>query len=99
MFRGVTVQNCRTLTAGSIPAVGAARVMWQRMMDATDPALLERVERTACAVPDVLDVHDVTLRWLGHHRRGKLHITVDCQPPTFESHCIAEEMRCAPMWC
>lgn len=72
---------------------GAAREMWQRMMDATDPMLIEQVERTARSVADVLDVHDVTLRWLGHRQRGKLHITVNCQLPTIESHRIAEEVR------
>jgi len=72
---------------------GAAREMWQRMMDATDPVLIEQVERAARSVDDVLDVHDVTLRWLGHRQRGKLHITVNCQLPTVESHRIAEEVR------
>ena len=72
---------------------GAAREMWYRMMDAADPALKELIEATARKVAGVLDVHDVSLRWLGHRQRGKLHITVDCRLPTFESHSIAEEVR------
>ena len=76
-----------------VVVVGAAREMWQRMMDATDPMLIEQVECTARSVANVLDVHDVTLRWLGHRQRGKLHITVNCQLPTVESHRIAEEVR------
>jgi cation diffusion facilitator family transporter len=72
---------------------GAAREMWLRMMDATDPALVEQIERIARGVDGVMDVSDVTLRWLGHRQRGKLHVTVDCQLPTVESHRIAENVR------
>jgi len=54
-----------------VVVVGAAREMWQRMMDATDPMLIEPVECTARSVANVLDVHDVTLRWLGHRQRGE----------------------------
>lgn len=72
---------------------GAAREMWLRMMDATDPALIQEIEKTAVGVEGVIDVHDVSLRWLGHRQRGKVHITVDCQLPTVESHRIAESVR------
>jgi divalent metal cation (Fe/Co/Zn/Cd) transporter len=41
----------------------------------------------------VLDVHNVALRWVGHRQRGELHITVDCELPTYASHHIAEEVR------
>ncbi len=71
----------------------AARDMWRRMMDATDPEVVDQMEHTARSVTGVLDVHDITIRWLGHRQRGKLHITVNCQLPTVESHRIAEEVR------
>lgn len=74
-------------------AVGAAREMWFRVMDATDPALTERIEALARSVQGVLDVHNVALRWVGHRQRGELHITVDCQLPTYESNRVAEEVR------
>jgi cation diffusion facilitator family transporter len=70
-----------------------AREMWYRMMDATDPDLIIRIEKIASTVEGVFEVHDVTLRWLGHRQRGKLHITVDCQLPTVESHRISENVR------
>lgn len=72
---------------------GAAREMWLRMMDATDPALIDLIESTAGRVEGVLDVQDVTLRWLGHRQRGELHVTVDCKLTTLESHRIAENVR------
>jgi divalent metal cation (Fe/Co/Zn/Cd) transporter len=38
-------------------------------------------------------VHDTAIRWVGHRQRAELHITVDCEIPTHESHHIAEEVR------
>jgi cation diffusion facilitator family transporter len=70
-----------------------ARDMWRRMMDAVDPAAVELIETTARSVPGVLEAHDVALRWLGHRQRGELHVIVNCQLPTVESHRIAEEVR------
>jgi cation diffusion facilitator family transporter len=72
-----------------------AREMWYRLMDATDPAVYDMIEKVAAAVPGVLDVHDVAVRWVGHRQRGELHITVDGQIPTREGHRIAEEVRLA----
>lgn len=71
----------------------AMKDMWYRMMDAVEPEAIDQVEKTAAAVPGVLDVQDIRLRWVGHKQRGELHITVDCRLPTMESHLIAEEVR------
>jgi len=72
---------------------GAAREMWFRMMDATDPALAEQIEATSRSIEGVLDVHDIAIRWLGHRQRCELHITVDCQLSTYLSHQIVEAVR------
>jgi cation diffusion facilitator family transporter len=72
---------------------GAGKEMWLRMMDAVDPALTSQVDSVARSVEGVLDVHDITLRWLGHRQRGELHIVVDGELPTYESHRITEEVR------
>jgi cation diffusion facilitator family transporter len=72
---------------------GAGKEMWLRMMDAVDPALIRQVDSVARSVEGVMDVHDITLRWLGHRQRGELHIIVDGDLPTHASHHIAEEVR------
>jgi len=74
-------------------AWGAARDMGRRLMDATDPQVTALVEQTAAAVPGVLAVHDVRVRWLGHRQHAELHITVDGQLPTTDSHRIGEAVR------
>ena len=73
--------------------LNSARDMWYRIMDAVDPSITERVEKAAVSVQGVLDLHDTAIRWVGHRQRAELHVTVDCQQSTLESHTIAEEVR------
>lgn len=70
-----------------------ALTMWRRLMDAVEPEVVDDIETTAAMAPGVEGVHDVRVRWLGHTLRAELHITVDEDLPTRESHRIAEEVR------
>jgi cation diffusion facilitator family transporter len=72
-----------------------AVTMWHRMMDAVDPELVRDIRGTAQAVPGVEDdsVHNVRVRWLGHKLHADLHISVDEDLPTWESHRIGEEVH------
>ncbi|HET8841381.1 MAG TPA: cation diffusion facilitator family transporter [Ktedonobacteraceae bacterium] len=67
--------------------------MWRRLMDAVDPQMVDEVERAALAQAGVMDVHDVRMRWIGHKLHTELHITVDEDLPTLQSHQIAEQVR------
>jgi cation diffusion facilitator family transporter len=67
--------------------------MWYRLMDAVDPALVERVEQTARLVPGVQHVGDVRVRWLGHRLQAELQIVVDEDLSTRASHALAEAVR------
>lgn len=67
--------------------------MWHRMMDAIDPEIYEEFSHTASHVNGVMDVHNTAIRWLGHRLYGEMHITVNCQLTTLQSHSIAEEVR------
>jgi cation diffusion facilitator family transporter len=70
-----------------------AVTMWHRLMDAVDPELVDTVEHAAAAIPGVTEAHDVRMRWLGHRLQAELHITVDEDLPTRESHRIVEAVR------
>lgn len=70
-----------------------AVTMWRRLMDAVDPALVDGIERGAAAVAGVQAVHDVRVRWLGHTLHAELHVTVNEELPTRDSHRIVEEVR------
>lgn len=70
----------------------AARDIWRRLMDAVDPAIVDRLESSA-DVDGVEDVNDVRVRWLGHRLEAELSIVVDADLPTQSSHAIAEAVR------
>jgi cation diffusion facilitator family transporter len=67
--------------------------MWRRLMDAVEPGVVESIEQAASGVPGVVEVHNIRVRWLGHNLQSELHITVDEDLPTRESHRIGEDVR------
>ncbi|MBI5649573.1 MAG: cation transporter [Chloroflexi bacterium] len=71
----------------------AARDMWHRLMDATDPEIVHRIEHTVAHVAGVQSIHDVRARWLGHRLHTELHVEVDCDLTLAQSHIIAEQVR------
>jgi cation diffusion facilitator family transporter len=71
----------------------SGRDMYYRVMDAVDPELTRSVENIASKAKGVMEAHEIAIRWVGHRQRAELHITVDCQMPTCESHIIAEQVR------
>lgn len=71
----------------------SGRDMYYRVMDAVDPEISELVENIASKANNVMEVNNAAIRWVGHRQRAELHITVDCQMPTCESHSIAEKVQ------
>jgi divalent metal cation (Fe/Co/Zn/Cd) transporter len=45
----------------------AAREVYRRLMDAVDPALVDRTEHALRVIHGVRDVTAVRLGWVGHH--------------------------------
>jgi cation diffusion facilitator family transporter len=67
----------------------AAREIYQRLMDAVDPALVEQAERTLLATPGVLGIGVVRLRWTGHHLRAECEIIVSGDITAIAAHEVA----------
>ncbi|HYP21137.1 MAG TPA: cation transporter dimerization domain-containing protein, partial [Chloroflexia bacterium] len=85
---------------GLLIAAAILVIVWQsgkavftRLLDGVDPGAVEEIRRAACDVPGVEDVSEVRARWLGHRLHADLHISVDEDLPTRESHRIGEEVR------
>jgi cation diffusion facilitator family transporter len=70
-----------------------AVTIWHRLMDAVDPEQGQELARIAGAIVGVQEAHAVRLRWLGHTLHTDLHITVNEDLPTWQSHQIAEQVR------
>jgi cation diffusion facilitator family transporter len=67
----------------------AAVQIYRRLMDAVDPALLDQAEQALRAVPGVLDVGRVRLRWVGHQMRAECEVIVDANASVVEAHQVA----------
>ncbi|MEU6092436.1 cation diffusion facilitator family transporter [Streptomyces sp. NPDC047085] len=69
----------------------AAREVFRRVMDAVDPALVDRAERAVRTVPGVREVGELRLRWIGHRLRAELAVVVDGEATVRQAHAIAVE--------
>ncbi|HVO72317.1 MAG TPA: cation diffusion facilitator family transporter [Aggregatilineaceae bacterium] len=67
--------------------------MYQRLMDAVDPAIVDDVEQATKQVPGVEAAREIRVRWVGHRLMAELNVTVNEDLTTRESHRIAEEVR------
>ncbi|MGC3000712.1 cation diffusion facilitator family transporter [Streptomyces sp. G35A] len=67
----------------------AAREVFRRVMDAVDPALVDRAERAVARVPGVRGVGELRLRWIGHRLRAEVAVVVDGGATVREAHRIA----------
>lgn len=71
----------------------AIAAVFGRLMDAVDPELVDTIERQARAVPGVIDVSSIRVRWIGHRLEASLHAVVDCTLSVAEGHQLAEDVR------
>ena len=69
----------------------AAREVYRRLMDAVDPALVDRTEHALHAIDGVRDVTAVRLRWIGHQLHAEADIVVDADLSLLQAHELAAD--------
>ncbi|MFF5551922.1 cation diffusion facilitator family transporter [Streptomyces olivaceoviridis] len=69
----------------------AAREVFRRVLDAVDPALVDRAEHAVRQVPGVRAVGELRLRWIGHRLRAELTVVVDGEATLRQAHAVAVE--------
>jgi len=86
--------------AGLMISVIILRIAWQtgnevflRLLDGSDPAVAVEIRETAFAVPGVVDVSDVRVRWAGHRMYAEVNLAVNGDRSVREGHAIAREVR------
>ena len=77
--------------------VQAGRSVGERLMDAVDPELVARAEAVTAGVPDVQEVTDLRMRWLGHRLQAEVRMTVDRDLDVAAAHGIADRVEEALM--
>jgi divalent metal cation (Fe/Co/Zn/Cd) transporter len=73
--------------------VRSARSITRRLLDAVDPELVDSTESVIAAVPGVLNVTDVKLRWHGHQLHVSAAIAVDPNLTVAEGHQTAHDVE------
>ncbi len=71
--------------------VAAARDVLRRLLDAVDPALVDRAEAALKAHPDVQSVTRVRLRWIGHELHADAELTIDPALTLTAAHRLAHD--------
>jgi cation diffusion facilitator family transporter len=67
----------------------AVRQVGARLMDAVDPALVEKATAAVLSVQGVHEVRELRIRWIGHTLRAEVDATVDPALSLIEAHDIA----------
>src|ERR1017187_7234684 len=80
------------LITAAILIVGyqAVRSVGQRLLDAVDPAIVERITRSVAGVDGVVQVTEVRARWAGHRLLAQVRLSVDGDSSVTKAHEIAE---------
>ncbi|MFA7323730.1 MAG: cation diffusion facilitator family transporter [Candidatus Nanopelagicales bacterium] len=69
----------------------AMRDIYRRLMDATDPELIDEIESALKQTPGITSVDRVQLRWIGHRLRVEIAVAVDPALSLVDAHAIAHE--------
>jgi cation diffusion facilitator family transporter len=69
---------------------GAVRSVGQRLLDAVDPAVVERITAIVAGVDGVMTVTEVRARWSGHRLLAQVRLSVDGHLSVAAAHAVAE---------
>jgi cation diffusion facilitator family transporter len=83
------------LIAGAILWIllGSVRTVCRRLMDGIEPEVIDGMTATAAAVPGVVAVDRVRVRWSGHRMEADANISVADDLTILEGHDIAERVE------
>jgi cation diffusion facilitator family transporter len=71
----------------------SAKAVFTRVLDGVDPEIVDEIRHTVDHTPDVQDITEVRVRWLGHRLHAELNIAVNPECSVERGHEIAKEVR------
>lgn len=71
----------------------SGKSLFSRLLDGVDPAVIDEVTHSAQHVPQVLEVTEVRVRWVGHRLLADVNIAVKADLSVEQGHEIAREVR------
>src|SRR5499425_2474249 len=85
---------------GLVITVAILRIVWEsgatiftRLLDGVDPSVLADITHAIRHLPEVQEVTQVRVRWVGHRLHAELNIAVSPQLSVTQGHAIAAEVR------
>lgn len=60
-----------------------------RILDGVDPEVVDNIQQIAGSLPEVAEVNDVHVRWMGHRMHAELSVSVDPELNISQGHEIA----------
>ena len=74
-------------------AWGSCKMVFLRLLDAVDPAVVAEIREVASQTEGVLEVTDTRVRWLGHRLHTELNLALRPRLTIEQGHEIAMEVR------
>lgn len=71
----------------------SGKSVFARLLDGVDPQVREEVRHAAQHLPEVQDVTEVRVRWVGHRLWAEVNIAVESRLSVEQAHKIATEVR------
>jgi len=71
----------------------SGKTIFTRLLDGTDPEIIDEIYHAAEHVNGVIEVTDVKVRWLGHRLHAEINITVNSELSVEEGHEITQNYR------
>ena len=71
----------------------STQAVFTRLLDGVDPAVIEEIKHAVQHTPEVQEVTQVRVRWLGHRLHAELNIAVSPHLSVAQGHAIATAVR------
>lgn len=85
---------------GLLITVAIVRIVWDsskavftRLLDGTDPEVTDEIRHAVNHAPDVQEVTEVRVRWLGHRLHAEVNLAVNPHLSVERGHQVATEVR------
>lgn len=85
---------------GLIITLAIFRIVWEsskavftRLLDGVDPEVIDEIKHSVNHAPEVRDITEVRVRWLGHRLHAEVNIAVNPKLTVEDGHEIAKELR------
>lgn len=71
----------------------SAKSVFARLLDGVDPEVIEEIRHAASHIPEVQEVTEVRVRWVGHRLWAEVNIAIKSSLSVEQAHKIATEVR------